>query len=240
MVLPVPNKLHYPPEFQDKSRLVYYSSLFNSIEVNSSFYKLPQSSTIKKWAESVPENFRFTFKLWREITHNKALDFRPEDVQLFMERIAPASNRKGCLLGQFPPSLSVESAHRLEYLLSVINEVNAEYHWNVALEFRNRSWYTQDIYDLVQESGATIVLQDLPASATPMPEKISRFIYLRFHGPSGGYRGSYADDYLYEYAQYVSEWAAESAEVFVYFNNTMGNAVHNLVTLNKFLSENMH
>lgn len=70
--LPFP-KHSFPPEFQDKSRLTFYASLFNSIEINSSFYKLPMASTVKKWAESVPDNFLFTFKLWREITHNKGL-----------------------------------------------------------------------------------------------------------------------------------------------------------------------
>ncbi len=74
LVLPVP-KLLYPAEFQDKSRLTYYASLFNSIEINSSFYKIPQIPTVCKWAESVPDNFQFTFKLSKAITHAKGLEF---------------------------------------------------------------------------------------------------------------------------------------------------------------------
>ncbi len=70
LVLPVP-KAQYPPEFQDNSRLQYYASLFNSLEVNSIFYKLPRSSTIANWVESVPDNFRFTFKLSKTVTHVK-------------------------------------------------------------------------------------------------------------------------------------------------------------------------
>src|ERR1044072_276638 len=83
LVLPVPNKKAFPPEFKDKSRLTYYGSLFNSIEINSSFYKIPQAATVKKWADSVPDNFAFTFKLWREITHIKGLAYQPEDVLRF-------------------------------------------------------------------------------------------------------------------------------------------------------------
>src|ERR1700744_2308217 len=102
--LPVPNKSHYPAEFTNKSRLCYYASLFNSIEVNSSFYKIPQAKTIRKWAADVPDGFRFTFKLWRGITHQKELLFDPADIGRFMEAIDAAGNHKGCLLVQLPPS----------------------------------------------------------------------------------------------------------------------------------------
>src|SRR5690349_976965 len=71
LVLPVPNKLFFPDEFKEGSRLNYYASLFNSIEVNSSFYKIPLGRTVANWSADVPEDFRFTFKLFREITHRK-------------------------------------------------------------------------------------------------------------------------------------------------------------------------
>lgn len=103
LLLPVPNKLHYPKEFQEKSRLCYYASLMDSIEINSSFYKVPQVSTMKKWAADVPEEFRFTFKLFKEITHNKDLAFDPEVVSSFFSVISHVEEKKGCLLVQFPP-----------------------------------------------------------------------------------------------------------------------------------------
>ncbi|HEX8377781.1 MAG TPA: DUF72 domain-containing protein [Pedobacter sp.] len=237
LVLPVKNKLSYPPDFQDKSRLEYYSSLFNSIEINSSFYKLPMASTIAKWAACVPDYFKFTFKLWRDITHNKGLVFNPDDVLKFLERIAPAKTNKGCLLVQFPPSLTVFAAAQLEGLLGVIKEANVRQEWKVAIEFRNKSWYEDEIFQLVEEYNSTIVLHDIPASATPLPDEVSDFVYLRFHGPNGGYRGSYPDDFLYEYAQYINDWNESGKSVYVYFNNTMGDAVHNLITLNKFMAE---
>jgi uncharacterized protein YecE (DUF72 family) len=79
------------------------------------------------------------------------------------------------------------------------------------------------------------VIQDLPASASPLPSAPSEFVYVRFHGPNGGYRGSYADDFLSEYASYIQEWKEEGSEIYVYFNNTMGNAVGNLLTLNRYI-----
>src|SRR4051812_43057690 len=84
LVLPVPNKSLYPPEFRETSRLTYYASLFNSIEINSSFYKVPIAKTVNKWTTEVPDHFKFTYKLWREITHNKELLFNANDVDRFM------------------------------------------------------------------------------------------------------------------------------------------------------------
>src|ERR1700712_4410010 len=85
LVLPVPNKKSFPEGFQDKSRLTYYSSLFNTIEINSSFKKIPQFKTAQRWAAEVPDDFRFTIKLSKWITHNKDLAFDPADVKHFIE-----------------------------------------------------------------------------------------------------------------------------------------------------------
>src|ERR1700759_3590417 len=117
LVLPVPNKAAFPPEYRDKSRLAYYASLFNSIEINSSFYKVPMASTVKKWAADVPDDFRFTFKLWRGVTHNKQLAFNPDDLARFMSVVNNASNKAGCLLVQFPKSITIAYINQLRLLL---------------------------------------------------------------------------------------------------------------------------
>lgn len=235
LVLPLPNRRSFPPEFHDKSRLEIYASLFNSIEINSSFYKVPMASTIEKWAALVPENFKFTFKLWRNITHNKELAFNPSDIERFMEVIGNAGDKGGCLLIQFPPSISIANAEQLEKLLIGIKESDPEHKWNVVVEFRNKSWYHDDVYGMVDQYNCGIVLHDMPASGISFLDCAVDFIYLRFHGPAGGYRGSYADDFLYEYAQYIREWRNDGKEVYIYFNNTMGDAVKNLVTLNNYI-----
>jgi uncharacterized protein YecE (DUF72 family) len=232
--IPIP-KRDFPPEFVDKSRLNFYASLFNSIEINSSFYKVPLATTVAKWALDVPENFKFTYKLWRDITHNKELLFKPEDVDRFIKVINHAGNRKGCLLVQFPPSITIACLVQLEYLLSVVRNIDADEEWKLAVEFRHRSWYNDDVYELLQKYKASFVIQDMPASVSPLISLSDDFVYLRFHGPNGGYRGSYADDFLYEYAQYIKEWLAEGKNVYTYFNNTMGNAINNLITLKSFL-----
>jgi uncharacterized protein YecE (DUF72 family) len=235
LVLPVPNKAAYPTEFQDKSRLCYYASLFNSIEINSSFYKIPQAATIRKWRESVPDDFRFTFKLWKGITHEKELLFNPEDITRFMDAIGEAGEKKGSLLIQFPPSIRAGQFPQLSRLLEAVRE--ADDSWDIAVELRHSSLYQEQTDQLLTSLNMAMVIHDLPASAAP-PEPLDLdFIYLRFHGPNGGYRGSYADDFLAEYAQNISQWLAEGKRVYTYFNNTMGAAVHNLVTLNHLIRD---
>jgi len=231
LLLPVRNKLFYPEEFKDKSRLCFYGSMMNSIEVNSSFYKVPMAATVAKWANEVPEGFKFTFKLSKEVTHHKDLAFDPGSVKRFMEVIDLAGGKKGCLLVQFPPSVRIAQFRQLAMLLTVLREADPGMHWNIALEFRHVSLYKQEVYQLLEEYGMGLVIQDKPPAATPVMDTELPFVYLRFHGPGGSYRGSYEDDFLYEYAGYIKDWMAEGKTVYSYFNNTMGNAVSNLFTL---------
>lgn len=237
VVLPVPNKTHFPMEFQSHSRLNYYASLFNSVEINSSFYKIPQASTVEKWANDVSADFRFTFKLWKGITHVKDLNYTLVDVQRFMESIHFAGDKKGCLLIQFPASIKYNNIHKLAALLSDIHLTKSGSSWHLAVEFRDKSWYTSSVYGVLETYRAMMVIHDMPISATPFAEMNSSFIYLRFHGEKGDYSGNYADDVMGEYAFYVKNWLAEGKSVFAYFNNTIGQAVHNAAALNKFVNE---
>ncbi len=232
--LPVPKYL-FSELHKNSSRLTYYATFFNSIEVNSTFYKLPQPKTISKWATEVPKEFKFTYKLWKEITHVANLDFKHEDVKSFFHVISYAGNKKGCVLIQFPPSLGKANFRQLDALLRCIAQYNYKGEWKIAVEFRNRSWYQPEVYNLLQSHQAAIVVQDIPKSVTPGINHASDFMYIRFHGPTGNYRDSYSEHFLAEYATYVHEWLQEGKVVFVYFNNTMGDAFKNLESLNKYI-----
>jgi uncharacterized protein YecE (DUF72 family) len=217
-------KRDFAPEHRGKSRLTFYAFHENSIEINSSFYKLPQSKTIRRWATEVPQNFRFTFKLWKEVTHQKNLLFKAEDIQRFMEMIDLPEANKGCLLVQFPPSLQVSAKSQLRELLQILNSFD----WPVAVEFRHNSWYNDSVFELLNNYHVAMVIQDMPKSATPMELTSDDLVYLRFHGPFGNYKGSYSEDFLYEYALYIREWQDEGKTVYCYFNNTAGSALENL------------
>jgi uncharacterized protein YecE (DUF72 family) len=234
LVVPVP-KSQYPEEHRGKSRLGYYATLFNSIEINSIFYKLPKQSTINNWVEAVPPGFRFTFKLSKAITHVKSLKFFHKDVDAFMNTISPAVNNKGCLLVQFPPGLKIECFEQMESLLSYLNEINQEQLWPIAVEFRNQTWDHPEVFNLLEEYKMTSVIHDLKGSAPLTSTTKSGVRYLRFHGPEGTYRGSYELEWLEEYAGFIEAWLKKKQTVFVYFNNTMGEALANLQTLNKLI-----
>ncbi len=231
-------KYRFPESFQNSSRLTYYASQFNSIEINSSFYKLPQAKTLAKWAEEVPPYFRFTFKLFREITHNKQQNFNAEFVEQFFSSINAVKEKSGCVLIQFPASVGNEYLLKLNSLLKCINRVNIN-NWKIAIEFRNKSWYNETTFDLLNQFNSAVVIHDIKKSITPMINHSSDFMYLRFHGPTGNYRESYPEDFLSEYAGYINEWLAEGKRVYIYFNNTMGDAFNNLKTLNNILSNNI-
>jgi len=237
--LPVP-KYQFPSEFQKTSRLTYYATFFNSIEVNSSFYKIPMKATVIRWASSVPGNFRFTFKLFREVTHIKDLAFEASYVARFLEIISHVGEKRGCLLVQFPPSLQSESIRQLEKLLSAISEGDPDRTWPVAVEFRNRAWYIPEVYDLLEFHKASLVIHDIQRSATPLNIVFSDEIYVRFHGPTGNYRGSYTEAFLQEYAEYIQDWLKERKNVYVYFNNTAGDAFNNLRTLKRLINDSGH
>lgn len=233
LIVPMPRR-DFPVEFAALSRLSFYGLRENSIEINSSFYKLPRQPTIHRWVTEVPAGFRFTFKLWQEITHQKGLLFNADNLHQFMRAIELAEGNKGCLLIQFPPSLQVSALPQLAELLFLL----LAYDWRIAVEFRHVSWYNDSVYDLLNTNGIAMVLHDMPKSLTPMELTADNFVYLRFHGPSGNYKGSYTDAFLSEYASYIRDWQEEKKTVYCYFNNTAGDALQNLSFLKRRLNEN--
>ena len=235
IVLPYKNKSFYPASLHDKSRLGVYGVLCNSLEVNSSFYKIPQARTVARWCTEVAGDFRFTFKLWKGITHHKNLDFNPADVHLFMQIVREAAEKRGCLLIQFPPSMSFSSFHQLEKLLNTLRQSDPEYVWPLCVEFRHSSWHRCETIQLLRNHGAFMVLHDKGATGIRLEQAWGDIVYLRLHGPDGDYRGSYDEATLAEYASYVNDWLSNGKEVYVYFNNTIGDALNNLSVLKSYI-----
>ncbi len=236
LLLPVPNKVYYPEEFKQGSRLHYYGSLMNSIEVNSSFYKIPKMAIVAKWAEDVPREFKFTFKLFKGVTHAKGLVFDGKIVEHFMEVIDAVGEKRGCLLVQFPPSVRFFHIVQLERLMDLLRSSDRSRSWKIALEFRHPSLYVDSIYELLGRYQMGMVIHDKPPAISPFMELDQEFVYLRFHGPGGSYRGTYQTAVLEEYAAYIAEWLSAGKQVYVYFNNTMGEAYANLATLRQMIT----
>ena len=221
----------FPHEFQNKSRLHFYSTLFNSLEINSSFYKVPMPSTFEKWSLDVPQNFRFTVKLWKEITHVKELKIDPDNIDLFLKAADRIGDKKGCILVQFPGKISFDYYSEVEQILQRMTASEYRSNWQIAIEFRNPTWYVSETFELMDEYGASMVLHDIPKAKNLEINKQVKFIYMRFHGPTGNYRGSYTDEFLREQYKKINGWLKAGKDVYAYFNNTMGSALENAMTL---------
>ncbi len=234
LVLPEPNKSHFPAEFRDKHRLIYYASKFNSIEINSSFYKIPLCRTYRNWVAMVPDDFQFTIKLWQGITHEEIYD--QNDLERFFAAIQCLGNKKGCLLIQFAAKTKMDFSG-FDRLLENIRRLDPQENWRLAVEFRHFQWYASEIYEILDEFNASMVLHDMPKCIPPELNKKADFVYLRFHGEKGDYRGSYSDQYLMNRAKEIRCWLNQGKDVYAYFNNTIGDAISNLQTLKDFIEQ---
>ena len=136
------NKSTFPPAYQLKSRLHYYSSIFNSVEVNSCFYKTPLLSTYEKWATDVPQDFKFSLKFSKEITHAKNLPGDVACIDNFINAASGIHSKKGCLLIQFPGKITLDHFKQVEEIMQELETHDPKRNWKKALEFRSPSWYT--------------------------------------------------------------------------------------------------
>ena len=233
IVSPLKQSQH-PIEFAGATRLAYYASLFTSVEINATFYKLPKAATIEKWAACVPPDFRFTFKVPKGVTHAKDLQFSSGELEVFAETIDRVGDKRGCLLVQLPPKVSRDYEEELAGILECLTD-NAR-GWKIAVEFRHPSWYNRSVYRMLEGYGTGMVKHDMPKAPTPKIEIAESFVYLRFHGLDGTYRGSYEHAFLDGHANRIAGWMKEGKEVYAYFNNTMGDALGNLQTLNRMVT----
>lgn len=221
------NKSTFPADYQAKSRLHYYASLFNTIEINSSFYKIPLRKTCGKWAADVPDDFRFTLKLNRDVTHAKELKYDETLIEKFMEAAEGIGKKKGCLLIQFPGKITVEYFSQVEQILTQVKTFDPSEEWKIAVEFRHESWYIRESTELVDEFNAAMVLHDLPKGNIETIADHAGFAFIRFHGPEQGYRGSYSENLLKKKAAFMLQQSQEGKDVYAYFNNTAGGAFDN-------------
>ena len=182
------------------------------------------------------DDFQFTIKLWREITHAKELEYDLDNLDRFMEAANRIGNKKGCLLIQFPASIRFKHFAKVEAILKRLQKLDPSNEWQKVLEFRHTDWYNQETYSLLDKYHASIVLHDMPKSKNDILNEKANIVYLRFHGLKGDYKGSYPDSFLQDKASQIKQWLKQGKSVYAYFNNTMGDAFNNANTLASYLS----
>jgi uncharacterized protein YecE (DUF72 family) len=203
----------YPPGLPARRWLERYAELFDTVEVNATFYRLISREAVQHWVEQTPQDFSFAVKGSRYLTHVKRLANIGEGLARFYERIEPLieAKRLGPVLWQLP-----ETFHRDdERLAGVLAALPAGRH---AFEFRHPSWFVPEVYALLREHDAALVIGDHPDRPFQSFQATADWRYVRFHHGTRGRRGNYSNSELEEWAARLHSWCKQS-EIFVYFNN---------------------
>ncbi len=218
----------YPEDVSPKDYLGYYTGQFNSVEVNATYYNLPSENTVNKWRETAADDFRFSVKGHRRITHYNKMKDVNEPLNQFLSRMRLLGDTLKTVFWQFPPNFK-KNTERLESFLEKLPDDQ-----QFAFEFRHTSWLNKEVYDLLSDTNAAIVWQssgEFPDDCTPTTD----FIYIRFHGLTG-YRYSYKKSDLESWAEIVQKQLDKGRDAQIYFNNPGGNAVESAQMMRKLLS----
>ena len=220
----------YPKGLPPRHWLAHYAKLFDTVEVNNTFYRLPRRESVAAWVADSPPDFLFAVKASRYLTHVKRLTDLDQGVRRFYERIEPlaASPKMGPVLWQFPHTFRRDD----ERLAAALQRLPPGRH---AFEFRHESWFRGEVYATLREHGAALVIGDHPQRPFQAHELTADWTFIRFHYGSRGRGGNYSERELAEWAQRIDGWRA-GADVYAYFNNDWnGYAVRNALLLRKMI-----
>jgi uncharacterized protein YecE (DUF72 family) len=214
-----------------RSWLQHYARRFDTVEVNNTFYRLPMRSSVARWVDETPQDFLFSVKASRYLTHIKRLTDLGAGIARYYERIEPLvrSPKLGPVLWQLPATFRRDD----DRLAAALGALPQGRH---CFEFRHASWFTEAVYELLRTHGAALVIGDRPEVRDFQTfEFTADWTYVRFHYGSRGRRGNYSDRELEEWAQRFEEWS-DDVEILAYFNNDWEVfAVRNALWLKKRL-----
>jgi uncharacterized protein YecE (DUF72 family) len=222
------------PEGLGRARwLARYAEVFDTVEVNSTFYRLASRDAVARWVEDTPDGFLFAAKASRYLTHVRRLREIEPGIHRYYERIMPLveSDKLGPVVWQFPATFRRER-DALERVAGMLELAPAGRH---CFEFRHESWFDEEVYSLLREHRAALVIGDHPKWPFQAHELTTDWTLVRLHHGRRGRRGNYSESELDEWARRIAGWSRR-AEVFVYFNNDWeGFAVENARSLKRRL-----
>lgn len=221
----------YPRGVPASGWLRHYASVFDTVEVNATFYRLPKRETTAAWAEQVPEGFVFAIKGSRYLTHMKRLREMGPGLERFWERIEPLQDagKLGPVLWQLPANFHRDD----ERLAAALAALPPAQH---CFEFRHPSWFSADVRTLLEEHGASLALGDDARRALPDASPLGPIAYLRLHYGRRGRGGNYSDRELEGWRRRIAAWRSRRP-VYAYLNNDWrGFAPRNAAKLRAGLS----
>jgi uncharacterized protein YecE (DUF72 family) len=192
----------YPEKIPAKEMLRYYSERLSTVEINATFYRMPQKSMLENWKEQVPPGFRFSLKAPQRVTHFKRLKEADQETDYFLETASVLADQLGPVLFQLPPNMKKDFARLEAFLAHLPSQTRA------AFEFRHPTWFEDDVLELLQNHGRPLVISDtddLPASHI---DKTADWGYLRLR------RVNYSDETLAEWWERMKQQQWQDAFVF--------------------------
>ena len=223
----------YPAGLRTADWLRHYASRFDTVELNTTFYRLPARSMVRRWAAEVPEHFRFAVKVSRYLTHVMRLTDTAKHLGLLLDRLAPLldADKVGPFPWQLPPTFRRDD----ERLAAALDELPRGLRH--AFEFRDPSWFDNTVFELLRSHDVALVIGDRPEVSSFQSRTVTTDLtYLRFHHGTRGRRGNYSPAELDEWAHWIGGVLPHAA-VWAYFNNDWeGFAPANATTLREGLT----
>jgi uncharacterized protein YecE (DUF72 family) len=217
--------LFYPKDLPKSAWFDHYTQRFDAVELNATFYRLPEAATFERWRDAAPQGFCYALKFSRYGTHLKRLKDPADTIGLFIERARLLGPKLGPILVQLPPRWHVDP----ERLAAFLDEAPRQYRW--AVELRDSSWLCEDIYAVLRKHGAALCVHDRIERHPRV--RTADWVYLRFHGDE--YTGSYSPQALSAAARRIRAHLADGHDVYAFFNNDIGgHAVRNAEDLRRY------
>jgi uncharacterized protein YecE (DUF72 family) len=219
----------YPEDLKKKDWFEYYQKHFKTLELNAPFYRLPKHETFSNWRAKTPDDFLFSIKASRYITHIKKLLDPETGLNNLFERIDLLEEKLGPILFQLPPAFKYESK-RFKNFLDALPQG-----YRMVFEFRNHSWYNEEVYELLKENNHAFCIYELEYHMSPIIATAD-WVYIRLHGPEGKYQGLYSDSALGWWAKQLQKWQKEKKDVYIFFDNDQnGYAAFNALRLQELV-----
>jgi len=220
----------YPERLPARRWLDYYAGVFDTVEVNATFYRLPRESAVADWVAETPPGFLFAVKMSRYVTHIRRLREVGESLTRFYARIEPLAStpKLGPVLWQLPGNFRRDDAR----LAEVLDQLPPGRH---CFEFRHESWFVDGVYELLRRHDVALVIGDTPTRPFQARELTAGWTFVRFHHGHRGRGGKYSDRELHEWAERIDRWC-RNVDVYAYFNNDWeGYAPRNARLLQRLL-----
>jgi len=225
----------YPASLSQREWLEYYAQRFDTVEINNTFYRLPEASSFREWRRRVPRGFEYAVKASRFLTHMKKLKEPEEPIDRFFDRARHLGPALGPILFQLPPHWPV-NVERLQTFLDALPRRR-----RYAIEFRDPTWYASEVLALLKAHRIALCLHDMTGSESSRLVT-GAFVYVRFHGSHGlrKYSGTYSEEALNDWAEWLTGRLRTGLPIYAYFNNdAVGHAPRDAVRLREKIQQRL-